>query len=61
MTTLIKNGTVVTATDMTVADVLVDGERIQAIGTGLGGGAGPGGGWEVARAAGAAQGADRLR
>ena len=35
MTTLIKNGTVVTAADMTVADVLVDGERIQAVGTGL--------------------------
>ena len=34
MTTLIKNGTVVTATDMTRADVLIDGERIQAIGTG---------------------------
>jgi len=36
MTTLIKNGTVVTATDMTRADVLIDGERIQAIGTGFG-------------------------
>src|SRR5262249_47010819 len=36
MTTLIKNGTVVTATDMTPADVLIDGERIQAIGVGLG-------------------------
>ncbi len=37
MTTLITNGTVVTATDMTRADVLVDGERIQAIGEGLAG------------------------
>src|SRR5271170_8223297 len=36
MTTLIKNGTVVTAADMARADVLIDGERIQAIGTGLG-------------------------
>ena len=36
MTTLIRNGTVVTATDMTHADVLIDGERIQAIGTGFG-------------------------
>jgi len=36
MTTLIKNGTVVTATDMTPADVLIDGERIRAIGLGLG-------------------------
>src|SRR6266496_2910765 len=36
MTTLIRNGTVVTATDMTQADVLIDGERIQAIGTGFG-------------------------
>ena len=35
MTTLIKNGTVVTATDMIPADVLVDGERIQAVGSGL--------------------------
>jgi len=35
MTTLIKNGTVVTATDMARADVLIDGERIQASGTGL--------------------------
>ena len=33
--TLIKNGTVVTATDMARADVLIDGERIQAVGTGL--------------------------
>jgi dihydropyrimidinase len=36
MTTLITNGTVVTATDMARADVLIDGERIQAIGTGFG-------------------------
>ena len=36
MTTLIKNGTVVTASDMSLADVLIDGERIQAIGTGFG-------------------------
>ena len=35
-TTLIEGGTVVTATDMTQADVLVDGERIQAVGLGLG-------------------------
>ena len=35
MTMLIKNGTVVTATDMIPADVLVDGERIQAVGSGL--------------------------
>ena len=36
MTTLIKGGTVVTATDMSRADVLIDGEKIQAIGTGFG-------------------------
>jgi dihydropyrimidinase len=36
MTTLIRNGTVVTATGMTQTDVLIDGERIQAIGTGFG-------------------------
>jgi dihydropyrimidinase len=36
MTTLIKNGTVITATDMSRADVLIDGEKIQAIGTGFG-------------------------
>src|SRR2546430_7358642 len=36
MTTLIRHGRVVTATDMTHADVLIDGERIQAIGTGFG-------------------------
>src|SRR5450759_1352706 len=36
MRTLIKNGTVVTAGDVSRADVLSDGERIQAIGTGLG-------------------------
>jgi dihydropyrimidinase len=41
MTTLIKNGTVVTATDATRADVLVDGERIPAIGVGLGDSATP--------------------
>jgi dihydropyrimidinase len=35
MTMLIKNGTVVTASDMSRADVLIEGERIQAIGTGL--------------------------
>src|SRR5260370_355886 len=35
MTTLIRNGTVVTATDMARAHVLIDGDRIQAIGTGL--------------------------
>jgi dihydropyrimidinase len=43
MTTLIEGGTVVTATDMTQADVLIDGERIQAIGQGLGGWAKEGG------------------
>jgi dihydropyrimidinase len=36
MTTLIKNGTVVTAAEMVVADVLIDGERIVAIGSGFG-------------------------
>src|SRR5216684_8437224 len=36
MKTLIKNGTVVTASDASRADVLIDGERIQAIGTGFG-------------------------
>jgi len=35
MKTLIKNGTVVTATDTVKADVLVDGERVVAIGVGL--------------------------
>ena len=33
MTTLIKGGTVITATDASRADVLIDGEKIQAIGT----------------------------
>jgi dihydropyrimidinase len=36
MKTLIKNGTVVTASEMMVADVLIDGERIAAVGSGLG-------------------------
>ena len=36
MTTLIKGGTVVTATDMSRADILIDGEKIQAVGTGFG-------------------------
>jgi dihydropyrimidinase len=36
MTTLIKNGTVITASDMSRADVLIDGEKIQAVGTGFG-------------------------
>jgi dihydropyrimidinase len=36
MRTLIKNGTVVTASEMMVADVLIDGERIAAVGSGLG-------------------------
>jgi dihydropyrimidinase len=36
MTTLIKGGTVVTASDMSRADVLIEGERIQAVGTGFG-------------------------
>ncbi len=31
MTTLIKNGTVVTATEFMVADVLIDGEKIVAL------------------------------
>ena len=35
MKTLIKGGTVVTATDTTRADVLIDGEKIAAIGNGL--------------------------
>jgi dihydropyrimidinase len=34
--TLIKGGTVVTAAEMTVADVLIDGERIRAVGAELG-------------------------
>jgi dihydropyrimidinase len=36
MRTLIKNGTVVTASEMMLADVLIDGERIAAVGSGLG-------------------------
>ena len=36
MKTLIKGGTVVTAAEMVLADVLIDGERIRAVGTGLG-------------------------
>src|ERR1700735_1994730 len=36
MTTLISNGTVAPAADMSRADVLIDGEKIQAIGTGFG-------------------------
>ena len=36
MRTLIKGGTVVTAAEMTLADVLIDGERIQAVGAELG-------------------------
>src|SRR2546430_5461167 len=36
MTTLIRHGRVVTATDMTHADVLIDGERIHGIGHGFG-------------------------
>ena len=35
MRTLIKNGTVVTASDTTKTDVLIDGEKIAAIGSGL--------------------------
>jgi dihydropyrimidinase len=35
MTTLIKNGTVVTATDLYAGDVLIDGERIATIGSSL--------------------------
>ena len=35
MKTVIKNGTVVTASDLARADVLIDGERIAAIGNGL--------------------------
>ena len=35
MKTLIKNGTVVTASDTSKADVLVDGEKVVAIGTQL--------------------------
>ena len=35
-TTLIKNGTVVTATETMAADVLIDGETIAALGAGLG-------------------------
>jgi dihydropyrimidinase len=36
MRTMIRGGTVVTATEMTRADVLIDGELIQALGTSLG-------------------------
>ena len=36
MRTLIRGGTVVTAADMAAADVLIEGERIAAIGTGFG-------------------------
>jgi dihydropyrimidinase len=36
MKTLIKNGTVVTSAEMVAADVLIDGERIAAVGSGLG-------------------------
>jgi len=36
MKTLIKNGTVVTSGEMVAADVLIDGERIAAVGSGLG-------------------------
>jgi len=35
MRTLIKNGTVVTASDTNKTDVLIDGEKIAAIGSGL--------------------------
>ncbi len=35
MTTLIKNGRIITATDDYVADVFIDGDAIKAIGTGL--------------------------
>src|ERR1041385_6781184 len=35
MTLLIKNGTIVTATDQYKGDVFVDGEKISAIGTAL--------------------------
>src|SRR5919204_5207893 len=35
MKTLIKNGTIVTASDTAKADVLVDGEKVAAIGSGL--------------------------
>src|SRR5919204_261714 len=35
MKTLIKNGTVVTASDTAKTDVLIDGERVAAIGNGL--------------------------
>jgi len=37
MATLIKNGTVVTASELYKSDVLIDGEKITAIGTGLDG------------------------
>src|SRR5438874_9021089 len=35
MRTLIKNGTVVTASDTNKTDVLIDGEKVAAIGSGL--------------------------
>ena len=35
MSILIKNGTIVTATDQYVGDVLVEGEKISTIGTAL--------------------------
>ncbi len=35
MTTLLKNGMIVTAVDQYRSDVLIDGEKIVAIGTGL--------------------------
>jgi dihydropyrimidinase len=38
MPTLIRNGTIVTATDAYVADVLCDGEKVKTIGRGLGAG-----------------------
>ncbi|HEV8648385.1 MAG TPA: dihydropyrimidinase [Actinomycetes bacterium] len=40
MRTLIQGGTVVTAAETMRADVLVDGEKVVAVGTGLGGGTG---------------------
>src|SRR5438132_11105301 len=39
MRTLIKNGTVVTASDTNKTDVLIDGEKVAAIGSGLATGA----------------------
>ena len=40
MKTLLKGGTVVSAAGSRVADVLVDGEKIAAVGEGLAGGGG---------------------